>query len=43
MNKTLVFLTIFSLGYVFNDVSNEYDLNLIGIVKAELQVWIIGI
>ncbi len=36
MNKTLLFLTIFSLGYVFNDVSNEYDLNLIGIVKAEV-------
>jgi len=36
MNKTLLFLTIFSLGYVFNDVSKEYDLNLINSVKAEV-------
>ena len=36
MNKTLLFLTIFSLGYVFNDVLKEYDLNLINNVKAEV-------
>ena len=36
MNKTLLFLTIFSLGYVFNDVLKEYDLNLIDTVKAEV-------
>ena len=36
MNKTLLFMTIFSLGYVFNDVLKEYDLNLIDNVKAEV-------
>ena len=36
MNKNLLFLTIFSLGYVFNDVLKEYDLNLIDNVKAEV-------
>ena len=34
MNKTL--LIKFSLGYVFNDVLKEYDLNLIDTVKAEV-------
>ena len=36
MNKIVLFLTVFSFGYVFNDVLKEYDLNLIDKVRAEV-------
>ncbi|MDC1115937.1 hypothetical protein OAT37_04245 [Alphaproteobacteria bacterium] len=36
MNKILLVLTIFSFGYVLNDVLEEYDLNLIDKVRSEV-------
>ncbi|MEC7832245.1 MAG: hypothetical protein VX440_00530 [Pseudomonadota bacterium] len=36
MNRVLLFLTIFSFGYVFNDILKEYNLNIIDKVKADV-------
>lgn len=36
MNRFLLFLTIFSFGYVFNDILKEYNLNIIDKVKADV-------
>jgi len=36
MNKTLLVLTIFSFGYVFNDILEEYDFDLIDKVSADV-------
>jgi hypothetical protein len=36
MNKILLVLTIFSFGYVFNDILDKYDLNLIDKVSADV-------
>ena len=36
MNRILLFVTIFSFGYMFNDVLKEFDLKLINEVSAEV-------
>ena len=36
MNKILLFLTIFSFGYVTSDLLRDNKINLIGEVKAEV-------
>ena len=36
MNRILLFVTIFSFGYMFNDVLKEFDLNLINEVSADV-------
>lgn len=36
MNRILLFVTIFSFGYVFNDVLKEFDFSLINEVSAEV-------
>ena len=36
MNKIVLFLTVFSLGYVANDVLRENNINFIGKVNAEV-------
>ena len=36
MNKFLIFVTVFSLGYITNDVMREYNLDPIGKVYAEV-------
>ena len=37
MSKTLLFLTVFSLGYVMNDILRENNINLVGAVYAEVD------
>ena len=37
MNRILLILTIFSFGYVFNDILEEYNLNVIGHAQAEVD------
>ena len=36
MNKTLLLLTVFSLGYMMNDILRENNINLIDKVKADV-------
>ena len=36
MNRILLIMTIFSFGYVFNDILKEYNLNIIDKVKADV-------
>ena len=36
MNKILLFLTIFSFGYVKSDLLRDNKINLVGEVKAEV-------
>ena len=36
MNKFLLFLTIFSLGYMMNDILRENNVNIVGKVMAEV-------
>ena len=36
MNKFLLFLTIFSFGYVTSDLLGDNKINLVGEVKAEV-------
>ena len=36
MNRILLFVTIFSFGYMFNDVLKEFDLKLINEVSADV-------
>lgn len=37
MNRILLILTIFSFGYVFNDILEEYNLNVIDHAQAEVD------
>ena len=37
MNKILLFLTIFSLGYMMNDILRENNVNIVGKVLAEVD------
>tara|TARA_B100001057_G_C22693711_1_gene888845 strand:- start:701 stop:931 length:231 start_codon:yes stop_codon:yes gene_type:complete len=39
MNRILLFVTIFSFGYMFNDVLKEFDLKLINEAKADTDVY----
>ena len=41
MNKTLLLLTVFSLGYMMNDILRENNINLIDKVKADVagMIW----
>ena len=36
MNKILLLLTVFSLGYMMNDIIRENNINLIDKVKADV-------
>ena len=36
MNKILFFLTIFSLGYIMNDILRENNVKIVGKVMAEV-------
>ena len=37
MNKILLCLTVFSLGYVMNDILRENNINLVSQVSAEVD------
>lgn len=39
MNRILLFVTIFSFGYMFNDVLKEFDLDLFNKDSSEIDSW----